>query len=29
MKILTIHSDFIEFEPLSKAIKTADEVAKE
>jgi len=29
MKILTIHSDFIEFEPLSKAIKTAEEVAKE
>lgn len=29
MKILTIHSDFIEFEPLFKAIKTAEEVVKE
>jgi len=29
MKILTIHSDFIEFEPVSKAIKTAEEVKKE
>jgi len=29
MKILTIHSDFIEFEPLTKAIGSAEEVAKE
>ena len=29
MKILTIHSDFIEFEPLSKAIKTAEEIERE
>ena len=26
MKILTIHSDFIEFEPKQKAIKTAEEI---
>jgi len=26
MKILTMHSDFIEFEPLTKALKTAEEV---
>ena len=29
MKILTIHSDFLEFEPLTKAIKSAEEVKKE
>ena len=29
MKILTIHSDFIEFQPLTKAIKTAEAVAEE
>jgi threonyl-tRNA synthetase len=29
MKILTIHSDFIEFEPLSKAVKAAEEITKE
>ena len=28
MKILTIHSDFIEFEPVSKAIASAEEVEK-
>jgi len=28
MKILTIHSDFIEFEPVSKAIANAEEVEK-
>ncbi|MEM2974687.1 MAG: threonine--tRNA ligase [Candidatus Micrarchaeia archaeon] len=29
MKILTIHSDFIEFQPLTKAIKAAETVADE
>lgn len=29
MKILTIHSDFIEFEPVSKAIPSAEEVEKD
>ena len=29
MRILTIHSDFIEFEPLTKAIASAEDVAKE
>ena len=29
MRILAIHSDFIEFEPLQKALKTAEEVEKE
>lgn len=29
MKILTLHSDFIEFEPKTKAIKEAEEIKKE
>ncbi len=29
MKILTIHADFIEFEPKKKAIKEAEEISKE
>ncbi|MEM2175325.1 MAG: threonyl-tRNA synthetase editing domain-containing protein, partial [Candidatus Micrarchaeia archaeon] len=29
MRILTIHSDFIEFQPITKAIKNAEEVPME
>ncbi|MEM3400208.1 MAG: threonine--tRNA ligase [Candidatus Micrarchaeia archaeon] len=28
MRIITIHADFVEYEPLKKAIKTAEEVGK-